>query len=278
MQQTIDRLRKHAPEYLIEGFALGAFMVSAGLFTTVLEAPGSWLRQYMESADLRRVLIGLAMGLTAIALIYSPWGSRSGAHMNPAVTIAYWRLGKIHPIDAAGYICAQFLGGICGVLLVAALLGPSFTTPPVNWVATQPGEQGPVIAFIAEVAISAILMSIVLVTSNSTRFSRYTGVFAGLLVAIYIAVEAPLSGMSMNPARSFASAAPGMMWQNLYVYFIAPVTGMVLAAWVYTRVYTYRACAKLCHSARQRCIHCGYEPRQVTGSPVELTPASQEIT
>jgi aquaporin Z len=278
MKQTIDRLRKHAPEYLIEGFALGVFMVSAGLFTTAFESPGSWLRQSIENADLRRALIGVAMGLTAIALIYSPWGSRSGAHMNPAVTIAYWRMRKIHPVDAVGYIVAQFIGGTCGVLLVAGALGSSFTASPVNWVATQPGDQGQVAAFIAEVMISALLMGTVLLTSNSIRLSRYTGVFAGLLVAIYIAVEAPLSGMSMNPARSFASAAPAMMWQDLWVYFIAPVTGMVLAAWVYTRITTYRACAKLCHPATQRCIHCGFEPRRTASARVGPTPAFQEIT
>jgi aquaporin Z len=98
--------------------------------------------------------------------------------------------------------------------------------------------------------------------SNAQRYARLTGVAAGCLVAIYITVEAPLSGMSMNPARSFASAAPGGLWQFLWVYFTAPVLGMLLAAGLYRwwRAAAAVACAKLDHSPRRRCIHCGYQP------------------
>src|SRR5688572_7736236 len=73
---------RHWPEYLIEGFMLGAFMVSACTFTIMLEHPASPVRQAVASAELRRVCMGLAMAFTAVALIYSPWGKRSGAHMN----------------------------------------------------------------------------------------------------------------------------------------------------------------------------------------------------
>ena len=77
-------LRQHWPEYLIEAWALGTFMISAVCFTALLEHPASPVHQFVASGFLRRALIGLAMGVTAIVLIYSPWGQRSGAHMNPA--------------------------------------------------------------------------------------------------------------------------------------------------------------------------------------------------
>jgi aquaporin Z len=109
-------LALHWREYLIEGWALGAFMVSAGVATTLIEYPGFWLHQAITDPDLRRTLIGVAMGLTAVALIYSPWGQRSGAHMNPAVTLTFLRLGKIARWDALFFIVAQCLGGILGVL------------------------------------------------------------------------------------------------------------------------------------------------------------------
>jgi aquaporin Z len=255
-------LREHWPEYLIEAWALGSFMVSAGLFATLLEYPGSPVHAALGDPFLRRVLIGIAMGLTAVALIYSPWGQQSGAHMNPAVTLAFLRLGKVRPADSFFYIVAQFLGGTAGVLLVALLTDTAFTAPPVAYAATLPGEGGPVLAFAAEFAISLLLMLVVLVTSNSKRMARLTGVAAGCLVAMYISFEAPLSGMSMNPARSFASAAPGAIWQHLWIYFAAPTLGMLAAAQIYLAWRPRAAvhCAKLDHSPRRRCIHCGYRP------------------
>ena len=102
------------------------------------------------------------MGLTAIALIYSPWGMRSGAHLNPAVTLSFWRLGKVAPADAAFYIAAQFAGGAAGTLLLAALFGERFTLPPIAAVATLPGSWGEPAAFAAEIAIAFVLMTTVL--------------------------------------------------------------------------------------------------------------------
>jgi aquaporin Z len=257
-------LREHWPEYLIEAWALGMFMVSAGLFTTLLEYPGSPAHAAIGDAFLRRVLIGIAMGLTAVALIYSPWGQQSGAHMNPAVTLAFLRLGKVKPVDAFFYILAQFAGGTAGVVLVALLAGAAFTAPPVRYVATLPGADGPAVAFAAEFGISLLLMLVILGVSNSRRSSRLTGVVAGSLVAAYISFEAPLSGMSMNPARSFASAAPGALWSDLWIYFAAPTLGMLAAAQIYAARRSRAAvrCAKLDHSPLRRCIHCGYQPAE----------------
>jgi aquaporin Z len=252
-------LQQHWPEYLIEAWALGMFMVSAGLCTTLLEYPPSPLHLALPNADVRRVLIGLAMGLTAMALIYSPWGQRSGAHMNPAVTLTFWRLGKVATWDAVFYIVAQCLGGVVGVLLVQSLCGAAFSSAPVNYIATVPGSHGTWVAALAEFTISAVLMSIVLLLANSKVYARFTGLCAGLLVALYISVEAPLSGMSMNPARSLASAWPAGIWTDFWIYLLAPVAGMQCAATWYQRKQQ-ALCAKLLHTNTQRCIHCGYEP------------------
>jgi aquaporin Z len=197
------------------------------------------------------------MGLTAIAIIYSPLGKRSGAHINPAVTLTFFRLGKIEPWDAFFYVLAQFAGGTGGVLIASLILGPAIADPAVNYVTTAPGAAGHGAAFVAELIISFILMSVVLVSSNARRLERLTGLFAGALVATYISVEAPISGMSMNPARTFSSALPAQMWTALWIYFTAPPLGMLLAAEAYTRLKKGRtavACAKLHHRNNQRCI------------------------
>src|SRR5687767_12327179 len=83
----VDALRRHWPEYLMEAAGLGLFMISAGLFGTLLFFPGSPLAESLPDPMARRALMGLIMGLTAIAIIYSPWGQQSGAHLNPAVTL-----------------------------------------------------------------------------------------------------------------------------------------------------------------------------------------------
>jgi aquaporin Z len=245
-------------EYLGEALGLGLFMVAAGLVATALDSPRSPLHQWIGSADLRRVVAGIAMGLTAIALIHSPWGKRSGAHLNPAVTLGFLLLGKIRPRDAVFYVLAQFVGGLVGVLLVLGLLGDAFAARPVSFAATMPGARGVAVAFAAELAISFSLLFIVLNVAGS-RLSRFAGVAAGVLVALYISVEAPLSGMSMNPARSFASAAPGALYENLWIYFVAPPLGMLAAAALFKRRERARAavCAKLVHDPDQPCIHCG---------------------
>ena len=255
-------LRAHWPEYLIEAWALGMFMVSAGVFSTLLGFPGSPLQRVVPNEDLRRTLVGVAMGLTAVALIYSPWGKRSGAHMNPAVTLTFLWLGKIAPWDAMFYIIAQFAGGLLGVLIVTGLLRDAFTSAPVHYVVTSPGAGGVIAAFSSEFLISALLMSVILCVSNTTRYAKFTGLCAGGMVALFIAFEAPLSGMSMNPARSFASAFPAHLWRDLWVYFTAPLLGMqTAAAWyVYRRGRQAVGCAKLLHPSDQRCIHCGYVP------------------
>ena len=196
------------------------------------------------------------MGLTAIALIYSPWGRQSGAHFNPAVTLTFFRLGKVKPWDAFFYVGFQFAGGLIGVTLVSFALQDVFRQPPVSYAATVPGPMGPTWAFAAELLISFLLMSAVLFFINHPNLSKLTGLFSGTLVALFITFEAPYSGMSMNPARTFSSAAPGRLWQYLWIYFVAPVAGMFLAVEMRKFVLGlgHSACAKL-HARPSKALH-----------------------
>ncbi len=253
----INALRQHWPEYLMEAAELGAFMVSACAFGVLLEHPASPVRQAIADGNLRRVLMGLAMGLTAVGIIYSPWGKQSGAHFNPSVTLTFWRLGKVKGTDALFYVLAQFIGGVLGVALMVALLPSALGDPAVNYVSTLPGRFGVGAAFGAEFIISCLLMSVVLRVSNTARLARYTGLFSGALAATYISLEAPISGMSMNPARTFGSAFGAQLWTALWLYFTAPPLGMLAAAQVYLWQKQQVACAKLHHQNDKRCIHCG---------------------
>jgi aquaporin Z len=257
---VLDAFKSNWPEYLIEAWCLGTFMVAACFFGVLLFHPGSAF--IILSLPLRNTLMGIAIGTTAVAIIRSPWGKRSGAHCNPAVTLAFLRLGKIKPHDAAFYVLFQFIGGLAGVLASYLVLGDRLADSAVNFVVTVPGPDGVAVAFIAELGISFLMMSMVLFTSNAVRLARFTPFFAGCLVATYISLESPISGMSMNPARTFASAAVGDHWASWWVYFVAPPMAMLGAAefFVRTRGLKEVLCAKLDHSGLARCIfNCEYD-------------------
>jgi aquaporin Z len=268
--------RWHFREYALEAVELGLFMLSACCFVSLIEHPASPLRQALPDAWLRRLLIGVAMGSTAVALIYSPWGKRSGAHMNPAVTLTFLRLGKISPRDASMYVVAQFLGATLGVRFAALLLGDVLRAPAVNFVVTQP-LGGVALAFCAEVGISALPMRVVLWTTRSARLSPFTGLFCGALVAAFITFEAPLSGMSMNPARSFGSALVAGQLQDLWLYLLAPLLGMGLAARLAGRDSRAPGCAKLQHDARVYCIFCSAGARSHETPSIRAAGGTPEV-
>jgi aquaporin Z len=254
--QALHSLRDHWPEYLIEAAGLGLFMISAGAFATVLEYPQSTIHHAIADPLVRRALMGLAMGATLVGLVYSPWGRQSGAHFNPVVTLTFFRLGKVAAWDAVFYMAAQLAGGLAGVLLLFIVIGEVFGQPPVKFVVTVPGPTGELAAFAAELFISFSLMLTVLYTTNRIALMRYTGLFAALLLALYVTFESPLSGTSMNPARTVASALPSGEWHGLWIYLVAPLIGMLAAADTY-RLLTGRSivwCAKLNHITHRRCI------------------------
>jgi aquaporin Z len=255
-RNAADALATHWPEYLIEAALLGTFMLVACVVVVTLQHPRSRVARTAAPQHLRRLAVGVLMGLTAIALIYSPLGQRSGAHMNPGVTLTFLSLGKIAPWDAAFYIVAQFVGAVVGVLVARLLLGPLVAHPTINYVATSPGTLGIRAAWVGEFGISLVMMSMVLASSNHQPTAAYTGIFAGVLVAAFITLEAPLSGMSMNPARSLGSALPARAFRGLWIYFTAPPIGMLCAAAIYTAFAgeNHVFCAKLRHPASGPCI------------------------
>jgi len=114
------------------------------------------------------------------------------------------------------------------------------------------------------VTVSFALMTTILVSSNRENLSRYTPYLVGLLYAIFITIEAPLSGMSMNPARTFGPALHVGYWHAIWLYFTAPTLGMLIAAELFLRARggVYPFCAKLHHANNKRCIfHHGSRPR-----------------
>jgi aquaporin Z len=166
MRAPFDIVREHWPEYLMEAVGLGLFMISAAVVTALLEYPHSPFFHLLPDPVVRRALIGIAMGLTAIGIIYSPWRKRSGAHLNPAVTVTFFRLGKIQGLDALFFVLAQFVGGLIGLLVAELAFGMAIEHPTVNYVVTISGVGEARVAFVTEVCISFGLVLVVMIVSN----------------------------------------------------------------------------------------------------------------
>ena len=137
-----EALRRHWPEYAIEGWALGMFMVSASVATVLLYDPRSLAFHLIQNDFWKRALMAVAMAGTAVAIIYSRWGKRSGAHMKPAFTLSFWFMGKINTVDAIYYALFHFVGGVAGSLLSYVLTGGLLADPQANRAVTVPGPQG----------------------------------------------------------------------------------------------------------------------------------------
>jgi aquaporin Z len=252
----------HWPELLIEGIGLALFMVSALGFTVLLEHPASPLHRALPDPLARRALMGCAMGGTLVLLVYNSAGKRSGAHFNPVFTLTFFRLGRVAPADALLYGVSHFAGAIAGVAAISLLLPASVAHAQVDYAVTRPGPAGIAPAFAGELGIAFAQMLLVLTVSNARHWNAWTGVFAACGVATWITIEAPLSGMSMNPARTLGSALAAGHFTALWLYFAAPLLGMLLAAEVYLRVRGAARvhCAKLHHQNGEHCIfRCRYD-------------------
>jgi aquaporin Z len=231
--------------YLMEALGLGIFMVSACFFGGILEAKTSLLNKIITDGFIRMIIMGVMMGLTALFIFYSPFTAPSGAHINPAVTITFLRLQKIKREDAFFYILFQFMGGTLAVLIMQVLMGTILTGAPVNSVVTIPGKAGPVSAAITEFIIAFIMITMILFTSVNKYLKKYTRVIAAFLVCSFVIVAGPVSGFSMNPARSFASAFPANIYTAFWIYMLVPFAGMLAAAEFFLGIQSIKRKCKL---------------------------------
>ncbi len=257
-----EAVNAHWRVYLMEFTELGALMLSTCGFGTLLYSTHSPIKHLNLSISLRMLLMGIAVAITTFLIIWSPFGRRSGAHFNPAITLTYFWLRRVHRWDAAWYILAQFAGGLAGVLAARGILGMQLSAPPVQYMVTVPGNHGNLVAFVGEFCLAGLLMGIVLYASNHRRFVRFSPLLVALLTVCYYTYSSSISGFSVNPARSFSSAMFAWIWQGIWIYFLAPCSGMLTAAAVYIRIMGANRvyCAKVFHDMRSPCpFPCHFE-------------------
>jgi aquaporin Z len=194
-----------------------------GTFALVFAGTGAIVIDAASGGAISHVGVALTFGLIVMAMI-STFGDVSGAHLNPAVSIAFCAAGRLSSRDLAPYIAAQCAGAFAASLTVYALFPKSATLG-----ATIPaGSAGQ--SFVLELILTAILMLVILAVSSG---SKEKGITAGIAIGATVALEAmfagPISGASMNPARSLAPAVVSGKVAHVWIYLVAPVVGALVA-------------------------------------------------
>lgn len=212
--------------------------------------PSSPVAAHVPSMSWRLLLTGLLFAGSGSLVALSPLGRLSGAHLNPAVTVAFWTQGKVHPHDVGGYILAQVAGACaaCGCLLLAW----GHTARALNLGATQPGNGLTAVeAAAVEAAMTAALVLMIFFLTSSHRTARWTPLGNWVLVTVLVWRGAPYTGTSLNPARSLAPALLAPELRDLWVYLVGPLAGALLAAAVFTAFRDRQVLtAKLYHDTR----------------------------
>jgi aquaporin Z len=219
--------RLHPDLYLAE-FAGTALLVCIGVSVVILMfGQGSPLPQAVPGEGLRRFLTGALFGSVGALIAVSPIGRISGAHLNPAVTLAFWLEGKLAWRDAVAYALAQFAGGIAGAL---PLLAWGHVGRSVAFGATEPGAGIPIwAALLGEVGVTFLLIMTIFVTAAHPRTRNFTPWTMPVLFSVLVWLEAPISGTGANPARSFGPALVGGALVDQWIYFVGPPLGAILA-------------------------------------------------
>jgi aquaporin Z len=174
---------------------------------------------------IRVALVGVVAGLVVIAVAYSPLGRRSGAHLNPAVTLGLAAQGSVGAADAICYPLAQAAGGIAGVV-AARVCGPTVVGPAVRWAVIAPaGWLGQPAGAAIEAVATGIQLAVVFGCLTSARWRSLAPAAAAILLAGAIAVLAPVSGAGFNPVRGLAPDVPADTYPALWIYFAGPLAG-----------------------------------------------------
>jgi MIP family channel proteins len=198
-----------------------------GTFFLVFAGPGAAMANANSHGIVTHVGVALAFAFVIVAMICAI-GHLSGAHMNPAVTIAFWASGKFPGREVLPYILSQCAGAIAAAALLRSAMGPvgdlgaTLPTIPVGS------------AFALEVVMSFALMFVIMAVATDDRVAGGTAALAvGFTVGFCALTGGTLTGASMNPARSLGPALVGGLWRAHWLYWVAPVAGAISAAKAY---------------------------------------------
>lgn len=225
----------HWAEYTAELVGT-VFNIFVGLSAVVFDfGQGLPMEHLIPDRSIRLLITGLIYSGSGSLFAISPLGKLSGAHINPSVTLAFLVHGKMHRQDAVGYIVAQFLGSTLGAILLVLVWGKYADS--VNNGMTLPGAGYALwFVFLAEVFMTFLLVLSIFLFMSNHRLMRWTPFMTWLLVAAMVWLGAPISGTSLNSARSIGPALVTDLWRDQWLYCIAPPLGALLAVAVFRQL------------------------------------------
>ena len=223
MDATAQRLACVRPDYRRE--AIAEFL---GTFILVFAGTGAVMVNKTSAGSVTHLGISFVFGAVVTAMIYA-LGHISGAHFNPAVTLGFWASGFFPKYKVLPYVLAQCAGAIAASQLLLITLGEV-----ANLGATIPLNGNWLQSLILETVLTFILMFVILGSGLDRRAHiGFAGIAIGLTVGLEAAFMGPITGASMNPARSLGPALIGGIWNHHWVYWVAPIWGAQLAVAVY---------------------------------------------
>lgn len=242
-----------------------ALLVFGGLSAVTLDfGRGSFVPSTLPSVSARLALTGTLFASCGSLIAISPLGRRSGAHLNPAVTVAFWLRGHLHRHDLLGYVLSQFAGATVGVLLLR--LAWSGMAASVHYGLTRPRSGlGPWMAAAIEAAMTALMIFTIFMFVSSARTAKWTPLAALVVIAVLVWKGAPYTGTSLNPARSFGPALVSGDWHDYWVYVIGPLAGAGLAVAAFAALPKVTLTAKLFHDPRYRSVFASHLPARAGG-------------
>lgn len=204
---------------------------AVGTFILVFAGTGAVMVNQISEGAVTHLGVSFVFGAVVAALIYT-LGHISGAHFNPAVTLAFWVSGFFPRKHVIAYVLAQSLGAIAASTLLLLSLGNV-----AQMGATLPLDDNWLQSFVLEAVLTFILMFIILGSGLDRRAPiGFAGVAIGLTVGLEAAFMGPITGASMNPVRSLGPALVGGIWQHHWLYWVAPILGAQIAVWVYRQL------------------------------------------
>ena len=250
------RSGKHYEEYASEFLGTAFLLVCVVGIVGLTYSPSSPLPHLLPSQPLRLGIIGLGLGLASWAIALSPPGRLSGAHLDPAISVGFWRLGKMHTRDLFGYVLGQMLGAVTGTLLGGVFFGS--WAKSVKMGSLHPGPHVSLLeTWAGELASTFVLTFGVYACVSVPRLARWAPGAATVLLVILIAVDGNFSGAGMNPARWFGPALAAHRWLAATAYVLAPPLAALAAAVLCRRVmpgHVKPHTAKLFHDPRYRSL------------------------